>query len=338
MIRVFVLLALSALALALALPAGADTRAVYTVTDIKVDESAPSVIEAQQRALSAARRIGARRLIEKITLPADRMAGGGIHIDNATAERLVAAVDVQEETRGGGRYRGVLSVVGNPRAVRTYLDEREIPYMDRQAPLTLLVPVGNGSDDLAWSAAWPEQADGLLAPYVSAMIGGHTESAGYVDLRDEMGSLGAERGVIAKLLGSEGDYSVRLTLVTGAGRLPLGQTSRAPLLSDAVADAEALLADTWKRNAIVRGDTRSLVDASVLYTSIVEWNTLRRALARSPLVSDFQTEAVSRDGALVRFAFAGDIQRLQSDLRQRGVMLDADPAGWVLTSAFSGAL
>ena len=321
--------------LALSFPAAADTRAVYTITDIRVDEQAPSVIEAQQQALSNARRIGAQRLIEKITLASDRMAAGGVYIDAPAAERLIAAVDVQEETRGGGRYRGVLSVVGNPRTVRAWLEERDIPYLDRQAPKAMIAPIGNGTDDMAWSAAWPEEAKGQLAPYVTAMTGAYGESAEYVDLRDEMLALGAERGVLAKLMGSQGNYSVRLTLVTGAGRLPLGQTSRAPTLADAVADAEALLSETWKKDSIVRSDTRSVVEASVLYTSIAEWNTLRSALARSPLVSDFQTEAVSRDGALVRFAFAGDNQRLERDLRQRGVALDADPAGWVLTSAIS---
>lgn len=336
MIRSVVLLALSMLALAC--PAAGDTRAVYTITDIEVDETAPSVIEAQQRALATARRVGAQRLIEKITLASDRMQAGGIHIDEAAADRLIAAVDVQEGTRGGGRYRGVLSVVGNPRTVRTWLQERDIPYLDRQAPLAMLAPVGNGDDDLAWAAAWPERADGRMAPYVTAMTGGYSESAQFIDLRDEMGGLGAERAVIAKLLGREGNYSVRLTLVTGAGRVPLGQTSRAPTLDDAVADAELLLSQTWKRESMVRSDTRTLVEASLLYTSIAEWNTLRRALARSPLVSDFQTEAVSRDGALVSFAYAGDTRRLQRDLRQRGVALDADAAGFVLTSAVSGAL
>jgi hypothetical protein len=58
-------------------------------------------------------------------------------------------------------------------------------------------------------------------------------------------------------------------------------------------------------------------------------------LARSPLVSDFRTTAVARDGAVVTFAYLGDPQRLQNDLLQRGVALGDEPrAGWVLRSAF----
>ena len=75
----------------------------------------------------------------------------------------------------------------------------------------------------------------------------------------------------------------------------------------------------------------------MLYTSIAEWNSLRSALARSPLVFEFQTQAIARDGAMIRFAYAGTHERLIQDLRQRGVELDPDPAGWVMTSALTMA-
>lgn len=313
--------------------AHADTRAVYTISDIEVDETAASVFEAQQNAQAAARRIGAQRFIEKITLPEDRAAAGGLFLDMDTADRLVAAVGVQEEVRGGGRYRGTLSVVLNPRTVRAFLEEQGVPYLDRQAPMALLVPFGNGVNDLAWTAAWPEQEVGELAPYVTSVAGTYEGNPDWIELQPEMQILGAERAVLARLSGGAGNYRVRLTLVTAAGATPMGTTPPAGTLEEAVEVASELMSETWKRDSIVRTDLRSIVEASVLYTSIAEWNTLRGALARSPLVFEFQTLAIARDGALVRFAFAGDTARLARDLRQRGVTLETDAAGWILTSA-----
>lgn len=332
MIRLILLLL--TLVLAGVLPAGADTRAVYTITGIEVDERAPSVIEAQQRALADARRRGAETLIEKITLPEDRAAAGGIVVTDELASRLTAAVDVEEETRGGGRYIGVLSVVVNPRTTRAFLEEQSVPYLDRQAPLALVVPVGNGREDMAWSAAWPEEDKGALAPYVTSNAAGAFATADWPDLADEIGMRGASRGVLAQLRGGPGNYRAELTLVTPAGRMPLGTSAPSADLEGAVAAASDLLSETWKRDSMVRSDVRSVVTASVLYTSIAEWNTLRGALARSPLVSQFQTQAIARDGAMVRFAFAGAPERLARDLRQRGVELDVDASGWwVMTSA-----
>ena len=53
--------------------AQAQTREIYTIRDISVDERADTVIEAQQKAFASARIKGAYRLIERLTLPEDRV-------------------------------------------------------------------------------------------------------------------------------------------------------------------------------------------------------------------------------------------------------------------------
>ncbi len=332
-------LALAGLGLTLlAGPAAADLRSVYTVRGIPVDETAPTVIEAQRKALAAARLEGARRFMRKITLREDREAAGGLFIDQALAESMAAAVDVEEETRGGGRYIGVLSVVFNPREVRAYLDQRGVPYLDRQAPLSLLVPLGGGAleadVEADWQAAWPEADPGALAHYVRASGLFYSAGLGWGTVSEEAAAVGAKRAILAQLFGEEGAWRVRLTRVSPAGQRALGTTAPVATMEEAVTAATAYLGEIWKQQAMVRSDVKSLARANILYTSIAEWNTLRTALIRSPLVSDFQTLAIARDGALVRFAFAGeDVTRLQTELRQRGVALDPAPDGWVLRSA-----
>ena len=123
------LLILVAITFAFGYGANADTRSLYTVKDIKVSESGANVIAAQQRAFAVARQKGAQRMIERITLPEARAAAGGVVVDEALAQTLAAAVDVQEETRGGGRYVATLAVVLNPQAIRTYLRGRNIAYI-----------------------------------------------------------------------------------------------------------------------------------------------------------------------------------------------------------------
>ena len=113
----------------------ADTRDVYTIRGIPVDETAATVIEARERAMSSARLTAARTLINKITLASDRAAAGGVPVDTALAARFAAAVDVEEEAQGAGRYRGKLAVVLNPAVVRAHLDSLKVPYLDAQAPL-----------------------------------------------------------------------------------------------------------------------------------------------------------------------------------------------------------
>lgn len=319
--------------------AAADTQDVYTIPGLEVDETAASLIQAREQAMAAARLAGARVLIDKITLAEDRAAAGGIAIDANLANRLSAAVDVQEETAGAGRYKGVLQVVYNPRMVRAHLETLKVPYVDTQAPLSLMVPVAATAElEDAWRLALGTGNSGALAPYVTANLPGYTSFSDWNALSAEAGSLRARRGVIGELMGREGAWRVSLSVVTAAGAEPVGTTLPAPTMKDAARAATHMLEENWKHASIIRGGTRTQASATVRYTSLAEWNTLRGALARSPLVSDFRTTAVARDGALVSFAFVGDPQRLQNDLLQRGVALGDEPgSGWVLRSAVSSA-
>ncbi len=313
----------------------ADTKDVYTIRGITVDETAPSVIEAREKAMAAARVAAARQLINKITLASDRAAAGGLSIDGSLAARFTAAVDVEEETAGAGRYRGKLAVVLNPLTVRAHLDSLRVPYLDAQAPLALIVPVTSSGSQFAWTEAFGERNRGALVPTVTATSGGYSAYSTWSDISPEAIPQNARRGILAELQGRDGAWRVVVSTVTPTGTEPVGATPPAPSLS-AAADAVAnLLDESWKQSSIVRDGSRTDVSASVLFTSLVEWNTLRGALAQSPLVSDFRTKAVAREGAVVTFSYAGDENRLRNDLIQRGVTLAREQNELTLRSAVS---
>ncbi|MEM8617748.1 MAG: hypothetical protein AAGF20_12555 [Pseudomonadota bacterium] len=317
--------------------ADAQSRDVYTIRGIPVDERASDIREAQQNAFAAAKFIGAQQIIQRITLPTDLQAATGLTIDAETADLLAAAVDVEEEVAGAGRYRGRLAVVFNPVNVRAFLDQFGVPYTDATAPPALIIPVSTGGLNFAWTAAWPERSSGALAPTVTSQSGLYNRGAEWTDVQAEVAVNGARRAILAELTGTPGAYRVALTALTAGGNRALGETLTSATLDQAATAAQALLDLDWKQTSIIRETGQTMIEATVLYTSLAEWNTLRGALARSPLVSDFQTRAVARDGAVVAFVFAGDGSRLVSDLRDRGVTIREEVIGWVLTSASTAA-
>lgn len=315
--------------------ADAQSRDVYTIRGITVDERAPTVIEAQQKAFASAKLEGAYRLIERITLSEDRDGADELVIDLALAETLAAAVDVEEETAGAGRYRGSLAVVFNPTNVRRTLSATGVPFTDRQGPKAVLIPVSSSGSSLAWNMAWDDKSAGRLVPTVTSRSAGFSGSSDWDAVKGDVALYSAQRAVLADLSGSAGQYSVSVYSVTPSGSREVGRKSYLPSLNAAVEATGLILDEDWKRASIVRDTGRTLVEATVLYTSLAEWNTLRRALARSPLVSNFQTQAVSTDGAVVAFAFAGNGERLTTDLRERGVLIQNEDIGLVMTSAIS---
>lgn len=315
--------------------ASAQSRDVYTIRDIKVDESADTVIEARQKAFGYAKLVGAQQMLARITLPEDLSGADNLFIDQATAALLAAAVDVEEETAGAGRYRGSLAVVFNPANVRQFLEENEIPFTDQPAPRAVIIPIATSGNAYAWRAAWGDESVGHLAPTVTSRSSGYDASVVWEDISGDVALYGAKRGILASLTGRQGGYRVTLSSITPSGVRELGTTPRVATMSAAADAAADLLDQDWKQTSIIRESRRTLIEATVLYTSLAEWNTLRGALARSPLVSDFQTRAVARDGAVVAFVFAGDGERLTTDLRDRGVVIRAEPIGWVMTSAIT---
>ncbi len=313
----------------------ADVKDVYTIRDISVDEQAASIIEAREKAMNAARLAGAKSLINKITLADDRAAAGGVPIDTALASRFAAAVDVQEEQAGAGRYRGKLAVVFNPRTVRAHLDALKVPYVDTQAPLAIMAPVAPAANLAAWRTALGERNVSALSPYLLGS-GAYSATTDWSALSADATTARARRGLLSQLEGRDGAWRVKLSLITPESVEALGTTATVPSLEAASRAAVLQLDEAWKRASIVRSDAaRTNANAEVLYTSLTEWNTLRGALVRSPLVSGLKVRAVAKQGAYVSFNYAGDAQRLRSDLLQRGVSLSQGADNLVLRSAVS---
>lgn len=326
-----------AIVFVLALGAHAQDRGVYTITGIEVDERAATVAEAQQKAFAAAKLIGAQRLVARFTLPEDRANATDLIIDQELADRIAAAVDVEQEVAGAGRYRAQLAVVYNPAQVRTVLTQVGLPFTDSLAPQAVLYTTGSNNLDLAWNLAWEETPPGSLVPLTISRATGYTPDMPWEVLQDELALYGTQRAIFANLRGAQGGYRVDLVSVTPSGPRRIGVTRSAATLDDAIAAVVTRLNDDWKQNSIIRDASRTLIEATVSYTSLPEWITLRNALVQSPLVSNFKTRAISTDGAVVAFAFAGDGQRLTADLRDRGVVISAEAIGWVMSSAISAA-
>lgn len=333
MIRHFALLLV--VSLGLVLPSVADQRSIYTVQGIEVDVVAETAQLAEQEAFAEAKQEGLKRLVNKLSLPEDRANAVGLVYSRDAAEALAAAVDVIEEKRAVNVYRGELAIVFNPTRVRTFLNAAQLPFVDIQGNKELMVPVARDTSvaDM-WIRAWPEQDRGALVPYETALAL-YGPGSNWDALMQEAQAIGVQSAIVAELIGEPETFRVRLTRVTPAGRQILGTTNRVVDIDMARLAASAYLDTIHKRQSIVRSDERTKTTATVLYSNVQEWNDLRSALARSALVSDFKVDAVARDGAVVTFLYAGDVQRLSGELRRRGVQVDPDPAGWVLTSTFS---
>lgn len=330
--------------------ASAQSRDVYAVSGVYVDETAANAAAAQQAGFAAAYRLGYERLVRRITQPAETAARGLPAADDSALERMVLSVDVEEERRSSTRYIGRLTIRFNPELVRAHLSQQGLSIVDTRTAATMVAPIvaaGTPEETAAlWRQVWAQGGFGnelaplvvsapelqgapawdIAAPYAQAA---GTTSALFATLRVQGSTAAAQLvEVNASTRRDRGEVTAR---IQGTDEAAL----RAALAS--LADqASTQLQNEWKARAVTPvGTQRGRISASALYSDQAQWERIKRALegAAQTLVSEIRIEAVGREGALVSFSFTGEESQLVADLGRRGVRLENTAMGPTLRVA-----
>lgn len=340
----------------LAMPASAQD--VFTVSGIPVDQRASTTTEAQAAAFRSGQIAAAQVLLERLTLPEDRINAGLTAIPAEAAQEMVAGLQVADERRSANRYIANMTVNFDPRAVRSYLRGQGVPFVESQAARTLVVPVVQREDGAAlWGGAWYEawRAGGhanALTPFVglgslmsgpddnAAPVGRNAISASSALSGDEyaLRELASLYGVtrVAVIVASEGEGIVRAsgTVYDFAGPDTTQSRIEAATSQGGFGELARRLVQTeqenWKRQVVVRGGEASEVTVSVLYGSMAEWRALQRAITGASLISNARLDAVTTSGAVMTITHRGERSQLVRELSQRGARLQEEQGlGWV---------
>ena len=330
----FVLAAFCAWGVITPLSASAQSReSAYIVSGLEVDARAATAAEAQQTAWAEARLRAAQVIVERMTLAEDRASSGLPMVTPDIANRLAAAIDVQEERRSADRYIGVLRVVFDPGQVRRFFRDAQTPFTDIVAPLALLsanTSGVSGGDINLWRASLETAGAEGLTPFVVAERV-YTVEQGWAVASAEGQTKGARRLVTATLSGAPSAYQVTL-VETQIGGGVSGTRQLGPYLTveDAAQGVRAAMEGAWKRASIIRSQATRPLTATAVFNSQADWVRLRSALIQAARVSELRVDVISIDGALVTFSFAGERPDLDADLRRQGVLISDGPAGPVL--------
>lgn len=128
---------------------------------------------------------------------------------------------------------------------------------------------------------------------------------------------------------AEGERFGRTVNLAEPESVPLGSVSvragESPQPFHLAADrAHEALANEWKQRTVIRSQSRTEMQITVLYNDISEWHSLRNALGSSPFITDVRLDAMARDGAWMALTYRGLREQLLADLQRRGVALRTD--------------
>ena len=313
----------------------------YRVKDLVVDKVAPTSAQAAQQGRDEARLAGAARLIERLTLPEDR-AVARQPIEASAVSRLYRSSETQGQIKstavsGGVHSTGVITWSFRADAVREYLEQRGVPYVDTQAALALIVPVASGGiDSTAWASQWTGKSDDtVLTPYVASTQGWSRRPVAN-EVQSEIQSTRADHGVIAEIFQQGAQYYVRLfDMRPNAPQAEITTAGPFVSLPSAQTGAVAALERAWKAASIVRSTGSTSLSLVATFRDLQEWVKIKKGLEGSRLISDLKIEALTTAGADISFSYAGRPDQLTSDLRARGVDIANGSGGWLLRAVGS---
>ncbi len=340
----------------------------FEISGVRMDAYGSNVTVAREQAIRAGTLDATYQLMDRLTLPSDRLAlDPPLVITEDVAEQLVAGIQIARERRSSSRYLGELSVSFDAQAVRSFLRLHGLPFVESQALPVLVVVLWQNDDgktvigtENPFARVMSDPAfQNHLVPMKLATQGMDVEeSAGservwklanmdpallnelamqtnvdeiIVTSAKKTGPNSVSIRARRAKIGADGVESL-IAMGRFSGVAPFDTRPREVLsyaLRDAAKKIALVLETEWKHTAIVREDLRQSVRLTALYDNLSQWQRLRDALGGVALVEEARLDALSYDGALLTLRYIGSEEQLARRLAQKGVELRNEDIGLV---------
>jgi len=370
-IRLKLLCATFALALAGSVGGAAAGDDVFTVGSYPVDAEAVNAVAAKKKAMADGQQAAFHSLLKRLVpvTQYDRVR----RLWGLKSSGFLEGVSVRSERNSSTRYIASLDFSFRPDSVRSVLQQDGIPFIEEQAREIIVVPVvrnaggaiDTGQAAKAWLQFWKDlDLEHSLAPFSVQPIKDGIQPDVLKSAAEGRG--GAERA-LAGAYGSpyvllaiaEPDpaamrLNVTLTGIDAVGTFTLrrsyriydGDTAYAMELATVV--GSGVLEGRWKALKLPAAGGSSYARAyaptysaggqqlavRAQYQSLAEWSQMRSQLLSLPGVEDVRIEAESARGADLTLRYPGGAGQLSSALSGSGLALENGADRLILRSAY----
>jgi hypothetical protein len=332
---------------------------IFTIAPVPVDATAANATAARELATAEGEQRAFRLLMDRLTQPADRARVPKVTL--AQLNDLVQGFEVANERRSGVRYLADYTVHFRPDAVRQFLREAGISFVEAPSKPVIVLPVLHASgrsvlwdDPNPWRDAWANAGNTAgLVPLARPL--GDLEDVQGIDADTAVQGDDAGLRAISKRYG-DGDVLVtqatfktdgaqRIVDVTSTRYTPgvagVEQTwvaattansgeSDADLMGRAIVGILAQVEEAWRTANTLDARRSGTLLARVPAAKLQDWVTVRDQLSGVPAVRRSRLIALDREGARIEIHFVGDPQQLRLALAQRGLELGGSDPDWVL--------
>ncbi|MBS0275277.1 MAG: DUF2066 domain-containing protein [Proteobacteria bacterium] len=318
----------------------------FTVTNIPVDATAASAVEAQTIAINSGKARAWQMVLKRLLKPEDIAKVPAL--DDVALTRLIASYLPQDVRRSTTRYVAKMTYAFNPAAVRHLLRGANIAYSDAQGhPILILALSPKWAGRSPWAAAWAtplysHAALPLVLPYGDPIDQGNLadtnfDTTTWQDVEPSASRVKAEEAVIAQINVSGGQTIIKMKRL-GLGTSPpipdvtVPGTPPGNLRAAAAATAAAITA-YWKTRTAIDFSKRNRLTAEFTIDSLTAWGTLLAHLGTIPTLTDVAVNAMDTGMARLSLTYVGTADQLRDSLAQQKVDLTQKAAGGSYTLA-----
>ena len=330
------------------------TEDPYTVSNIPVDASAPSAVEAQTLAINSGRDKAWQALYRKLTKQQDW--GHQPVLDPVTLQRMIRSYAVSKERRSTTRFVASMTYVFNPEAVRRVLRQANVAFADVAAKPLLVIPMSPGyAPHTPWTQAFadPHIAKGgvpLALPLgdavdTSALGALQFGNASWQDIEPAASRVHAKEAWLALAEPGTGHITIKLKRL-GAGASPSipdvnvtvpPKTPPAQAYASAASAAAAAIIDAWKAHSVVDFGKKTKLFASLHVDSLEDWSEMLKRLGSASNVTNVDVVALDIGEAKVAISYVGSQDQLNDQLAHAGLSLASAGGQMWLSRASSSA-
>jgi len=343
----------------LCVSAAAQTVDPYTVGGVDVDKTAESAAAARGLALAEGRQLAFRRLLDRLVLDHERPK---VPLPAAEQlEGLISGVQIESEKNSQVRYIATLSIGFAADEVRRYLRESGAGFAETfSKPLVVLPVLRREGGDLLWETenSWRKAWAELPRSYALVPLSVPGDDPQLNELINADQALNGEQSRISAVAGRYGAGGVLLAVAavrtdaetsetviglvisrfgTGAADNTEVRSLRAApdtpvesLLAQAAAQIRADISESWKVNNQIRFEDRATIDATVAFSGLPQWISIRARLESVAAIDQVEIDRISRKKAFLRLHYFGDPAQLRIGLSQRNLDLIRDAENWVI--------
>lgn len=337
----------------------------FTVANYPVDATAENAVAAKKKAIDDGQQAAFQSLLKRL-VPVNAYDNLE-QLKTVPAANYVDGLAIRSEQNSRTRYIASLDFSFEPNSVRQMLQSQGIPFVDRQAEDTVLVPVmrqpkaTQGADGAefvpatgAWASIWPDlDVRNSLAPLRVASLLQTVHSDTVASLMSGQDSqervLETEYGTakvvmaVAEVDKAAGKVHVTLAGQDGVGPMlwsrsyPVVDGDFAYALELAAVIGHGVLEGRWKamqsgQHVAAGGMPDVFLD--VQFNSNSEWNDIRGRILNLPSVDDVRVGNVSAYNAQVMVKYPGGGDALAWEMQRQGLQMQQSGNGWLLRRGY----